>query len=67
MSKLDYTHPGYELYGHSCGSGDTGWNTVASSPFVKEASVEEWDDLPMLLDKLWQKSDDYLKELQVTT
>lgn len=66
MSKSDYTDPVYKLHGENCGTGNIGWNTVISSPFAKEASVEVWDDLPMLLDRLWAMSDDDLQRLQVT-
>ncbi len=65
VSKLDYTHSVFEFHG-TCGTGEIAWNTVASSPFAKKTSVESWDELPLLLDKLWQMSDDDLTRLQVT-
>lgn len=65
ISKLDYTDPAYLLRNRSCGIGETSWNTVASSPFAKEASVNSWEELPDLLHDLLQKSDEYINKLQV--
>lgn len=49
----------------TCGAGAVAWNTVASSPFAKEFSVDSWEELPALLDRLLNLSDEYTNKLQV--
>lgn len=64
MSKLDYTHPAYNGT-TNCGVGEVAWNTVAASPFAKYVSVDDWTELPALLDRLRHATDDYVDDLQV--
>eukprot|EP00752_Nemacystus_decipiens_P013271 g11759.t1 len=65
VSKRDFTHPSTgDMSDHTCGVGDIAWNTVAASPFARQVSVDSWDELPALLDRLQHESDDYINKLQ---
>lgn len=67
VSKLDYTVPlplEPDSNGGTCGEGVASWNTVASSPFAKEVSVDTWEDLPARLDMLRSMSDEDIGRLQ---
>lgn len=64
MSKLDFTDPPY-LAPDNCGNGPVAWNVVAGSPFAKEVSVNDWTELPALLDRLRGEPDEYIDRLQV--
>lgn len=67
MSKLDYADPVFSVEaGKTCGKGETAWNTVADSPFAIQASVNNWEELPALLDQLWNKPDEYIQRLQAS-
>lgn len=67
MSKQDFTHPSTgSLSNHTCGVGNIAWNTVAASPFARQVSVNSWQELPALLDRLQREPDDYINKLQVT-
>lgn len=66
VSKLDFTNPAYNKTS-SCGVGMVAWNVVAASPFAKEVSVNDWTELPALLDRLRREPDDYIDGLQVRT
>ncbi|CAN0079149.1 unnamed protein product [Scytosiphon promiscuus] len=68
VSKLDFTHPttGPMIF-HDCGIGEVAWNTVADSPFAKEVSVENWGELPALLDRLKEAPPGYIDKLQEDT
>lgn len=66
VSKLDFTNPATGLLSnHTCGVGIIAWNTVAASPFAKKVSVNTWQELPALLDRLQQESAEYINNLQV--
>ncbi|CAB1096925.1 unnamed protein product [Ectocarpus sp. CCAP 1310/34] len=65
VSKLDFTHPVVGTKSNStCGDGDIAWNTVAASPFAKQVSVNNWLELPDLLDRLQREPDEYINNLQ---
>lgn len=64
VSKLDFTTPAYNTT-TNCGVGMVAWNVVAASPFAKEVSVNDWTELPALLNSLRRQSDDYINRLQV--
>eukprot|EP00752_Nemacystus_decipiens_P012180 g10798.t1 len=65
VSRLDYHYPVYNKHVNvTCGTGDNSWNTVAGSPFAEEASVDSWEDLPALLDKLREMSQGDINKLQ---
>ncbi|CAM9787070.1 unnamed protein product [Ectocarpus sp. 12 AP-2014] len=65
VSKLDFTQPALgALSTQTCGDGDVAWNIVAASPFVEAVSVNDWHELPALLDRLRQEPDDYINKLQ---
>lgn len=64
VSKRDYTHPAYNGT-TNCGVGEVAWNTVAASPFAKHVSVNDWTELPALLDRLRGETDHYVDRLQV--
>lgn len=66
MSRLDYHHPVYSQHANiTCGIGDVSWNTVAGSPFAERVSVESWEDLPALLDRLRAMPLEDINKLQV--
>lgn len=67
ISKSDYTDPAFhkEIRVEACGIGDAAWNTVAASPFARAVSVDTWEDLPELLDRLRAEPDSFLDHLQV--
>lgn len=64
---MDYTNPAFHKRRNvdACGTGDTAWNTVAASPYAQAVSVDSWSELPGLLDRLQDESDDYINQLQV--
>ncbi|CAN0261209.1 unnamed protein product [Ectocarpus sp. 12 AP-2014] len=66
ISKSDYTDPAFhkEIRVEACGTGDAAWNTVAASPFAQAVSVDTWEDLPELLDRLHAEPDSFLDRLQ---
>ncbi|CBJ28505.1 conserved unknown protein [Ectocarpus siliculosus] len=66
ISKSDYTDPAFhkEIRVEACGTGDAAWNTVAASPFARAVSVDTWEDLPELLDRLHAEPDSFLDRLQ---
>lgn len=66
VSKLDFTHPVVGTKSNTtCGDGDIAWNTVAASPFAQQVSVNDWLELPDLLDRLQREPDEYINKLQV--
>lgn len=64
VSREDYMNPAFHAP-YACGQGNASWNTVAASPYAKAVSVETWQDLPVLLDRLRNESDDFIETLQV--
>lgn len=68
LSRLDYSHPVYRKkdVNVTCGTGEFSWNTVAGSPFAEEVSVDAWEDLPALLDRLRTMSQEDTNKLQVS-
>lgn len=66
VSKQDFTHPSTgSLSNHTCGVGNIAWNTVAASPFASQVSVDSWQELPALLERLQHEPDNYINKLQV--
>ncbi|CAM9373761.1 unnamed protein product [Scytosiphon promiscuus] len=63
VSKLDFTDPPYNAP-DNCGVGPVAWNVVAGSPFAKEVSVNDWTELPALLDRLRREPAEYIDRLQ---
>lgn len=66
VSIQDFLDPAFpEEKTFPCGEGNATWNTVASSPFAKHVSLDEWSELPQLLDRLRQIPDAAIDALQV--